>query len=555
MLLSAKIAAIEFAGDEVRVALVKTNGRRANVLELSACRAEYATPEERFDALVLAADIALDQLKQRPAVYVLCTSSRYGIVRTITIPFRGKRRVAAAVQFELEPYLAFPIEELLVDFNVVAEVDGETEVLAMGMRRQQLEEQVAVLSAAGVEVEAVNLDAVAMTGLWHSRQKKLKGLTAVLHVRNDSACLAVLYNSTLAYFRRLDMPAGQPGAAPAAVAREVQNSIRAFLANWRAEGEIAELYVTGLDFEPGVREEFETALRLPVHETLVLESLKGGARALARAVYTTTTGTQPPAASDAPAATETPLEQARALAAEVGETPEAEAEATPDFSPDDGETAAPEIAAEDMGPLQPAMTAEHNYWEAAIGTALAGAGGAFSLDFKRAERDWQSALRGVVTHLMFSSCLALLVLLGWAFYYHQGTARNEREAVAVQQEIDALQEEIMAMAEQGLGSDVDVTPYKDPTLLDLMRELSRVMPGDKVHISRIRIMPPEARGPWIRIEGTVENSEVFYQAFEQLKASPLMQVDEQHDLRQQGELITFSVRAFRPEEEPDEAAT
>ena len=232
---------------------------------------------------------------------------------------------------------------------------------------------------------------------------------------------------------------------------------------------------------------------------------------------------------------------------------------TPDFTSEEDAQASPpspppELEAAPSAPDSP-EAAYDNVWEAAIGAAMGGAGGPFSVDFRRAERDWQSVLRGVVTHLMFSSCLALLVLLGWAFYYHQGAARNRQEAQAIQEQIDALNEEIQAMAEQGLGEEVDVTPFKDPSLLDLMREFSRIMPGDKVKITRIRVMPREARGPWIRIEGTVDDAALFTEVYEKLKQSEIMRVDEQPDLRQQGELITFSVRAFRPEEESDEVET
>lgn len=282
MLLSAKIGAIEFVDNEVRVAVVKTGGRTPTVLEVQSRTAVWAEEEDRIPALVHAVGEAVDALKHVPVSYVLCASGRHSIVRAITIPIRGKKRVLAAAQFELEPHLAFPIEELHLDFNLVAEVDGETEVLAVGVRRHHLEEQRAILDEAGIEIEAVNLDALALSGLWKTGHKASKGLQAILHVRAQSSSVVVLYNGNLAYFRNLPLAGSAVIDAPNQVAREIQNTLRAFLAQWRAGGEINDLDVTGLELSPGEQDALSTALRLPVTSRSMLETIKGGQGILAR---------------------------------------------------------------------------------------------------------------------------------------------------------------------------------------------------------------------------------------------------------------------------------
>jgi len=282
MLLSAKIGAIEFVDDEVRVAVVSTGGRTPTVLEVQSRTATYTEEEERIPALARAAGEAVDALKHPPVSFVLCASGRHSIVRAISIPMRGRKKVLAAAQFELEPHLAFPIDELLLDFTLVAEVDGETEVLAVGVRRHHLEEQRAILEEAGIEVEAVNLDALALTGLWKAGRKAPKGLQAVLHVRAQSSSVVVLFNGNLAYFRNLPLAGAAVIDAPTQVAREVQNTLRAFLARWRAGGEINELEVTGLALSPAEQDALSEALRLPVTSHALLGTLKGGGRVIAR---------------------------------------------------------------------------------------------------------------------------------------------------------------------------------------------------------------------------------------------------------------------------------
>lgn len=281
MLFSAKIGAIEFVDNTVRVAVVKTGGRKPTLLEVQSRTVNYAEPEDRVPAMSQALGDAVDALKNPPVVFILCASGMHSVVRAITIPMRGRKRVLAAARFELEPHLAIPIEELLLDFNLVAEVDGETEVLAVGVRRSHLDDQMAILEAAGIEVDAVNLDAVAMSGLWQAGRKGQKGLQAVLHVRGHCSSLVVLFNGNIAYFRNMTCGAATILEKPAATARDIQNTLRAFLAKWRAGGEITELEISGLDLGPAEQDALSEALRLPLKSTVMLAEIPGGARVLA----------------------------------------------------------------------------------------------------------------------------------------------------------------------------------------------------------------------------------------------------------------------------------
>lgn len=482
MLLKAKVAAIEFLGDDVRVAVFKTNGGMPKLLECTERRAVYDTPEERFNALVCALDEALSALKSRPAAYVLCVGTEYCLMRVITIPFRGRRRVAAAVGYELEPHLAFPIEELLLDFHIVGEFEGETDVFAVGMRRAHLEEQQAILEAAGVDAEAVTVDAAALTGLWLVSGKRTKGLNAILHVRKNASSIVVVYNKRIAYCRHLPCGASQLRENPAVAAREVQNSLRGFMAKWRGNGDFDRIHVTGLDCTPEERDTFAAALGLPVENAALIPRPKGGPSSLGHG----------------------------------------------------------------------AEGAEYNKWEALAGAAVGAAGGPCAVDFRRTDHDLQGVLRGVVAHLMFSSCLALIALLGWAFYYYQGALRNQAEAAIVKEHIAELRDEIEAMADQGLGTEVDIDMFNDPSLLDILLEIGEKMPGDKVTILDIRVAPPETQSWWIRIQGKANDATTFNEVFANLKTSRLFRVDEDPDLSLQDQMTTFAIKIHRPSEESNE---
>jgi len=481
MIVSAKIGAIEFFGDEVRVAVIKTGGKLPVVLEVHAGKAVYEAPDDRFAAMVHALDTVLDALAIHPATYVLCLPSTSTIVRSLTIPFKGVNRIAKAVPFEIEPHLAFPLEDLLLDHSIIAEIEGTTEVLAVGARRQHLEEQLRILEAAGVEAELAAVDAAGMTALWQATRKSARGLLAVLHVRAENAVLAVMFNNVLAYFRNIHLGADQIVENPSRVAREVQNTLRAFLAKWRSGGEISTLSITGMALRNDEIQVFEDILGCQVDLVNITGLLKGASEAIKK-------------------------------------------------------------SGEDSN---------YNRWEAAIGVAYSAAGGGLSFNLMGDNQQMHGAVRSVVAHLMFSACLALLFLLGCAWYFHEGRLRNEAVIEKVKSDIAILEEEIEAMASEGLGDDIEYAIFGDPPFLDILKEIAAHVPEGKAVINDIHVSPPGARTPWLDISGSTASAADFEAIFAGLKSSELFVLDENADPRLQGERTTFRIRAYRSQEEKD----
>ncbi|NLN94419.1 MAG: pilus assembly protein PilM [Candidatus Hydrogenedens sp.] len=478
MKVTAKIGAIEFVGNEVRVALVKTGRSLPQVLDLQTRTAEYENNDDRVPAFARALNEALDALHSNPATFVLCVPCNKTVVRALDIPFKGIARVSKAVPFEIEPHLAFPLEELLLDFNVIREIEGVTEVLAVGARRTHLEEQLDILQMAGVEAELAGVDVAGLTSLWMATQKNSKGLRAVLHVRDDSSMLAIVHNKSLAYFRHLYFGALDLQTDPHRAAREVQNTLRAFLAKWRSGTQLNSLSLTGYSLTVDETEIFEETLNMPVSTMILMDRLKKSRHCQ----------------------------------------------------------------------VEPSV----NFWEAAVGVGFSAGGGGLLFNLMKDTQQIQGAIRAVVAHLMFSACLALLFLLGGAWYYHEGRLRNETVIKQGREELEHLEEAIDTMAAEGLGSDVQFSFYGDPTLLDLLKELSEKLPRGSFHINEIKVNPPEARGGWVNITGSADSAAEFNTAFDRLKESSMFRFTEDTNIRLQGDKITFRLRAFRPEDDIDE---
>lgn len=532
MKLTARVGAFEFDGDTLRLAIVRTGGRLPTVLELYTAQASHDTPEERFEGLVQAARDILGKVKTPPAVYTLCASSAYSVVRKMRMPFKGRKRVTAAVPFELEPYLAFPLEELVVDFTIMGEQGGQTDVLAVGMRVEHLEEEVAALEAAGAAIEGINLDVAGLTSLWMSAHKEPANLQALAHVSPKGCMLAAVNNKRLIFFRHLSVDAAQFHDNPAAAAREIQNTLRGFLASWDRElGDVSALTVTGVEMFEEERNLFESGFRIPVQYEQLMSQLRGPA-----------------------------FEAAKKDAAAAGADNVAPEK---DAGEEDG-GAAPETAAGES------QDETFDAWVAPIGVAHAAAGGGFGFEFRKGPLARQNEFREYLRHAAFSGVLALIVLIGYAAFAYVDYQQTQSALEDIDREmwdlyVEAfpeaagdyetggepphgwsetyarMQEEIQENPE--LGQTVSAELFNMPTLLDVLTEISAAMPEGEVHITNLSIQG--SRNPRIQLEGEVTDPQAFNNAFASLQESEMFTIDEQPTRRVEGGQETFTITARR----------
>jgi len=81
--------------------------------------------------------------------------------RNIQMPFRDRKRIRQAIVFEVETMVPFPIEDLIVDFTVVDQLD-QTEILAASIRRTCIADYLEYLQRHNVDPGLLDIRGVPM---------------------------------------------------------------------------------------------------------------------------------------------------------------------------------------------------------------------------------------------------------------------------------------------------------------------------------------------------------------------------------------------------------
>jgi general secretion pathway protein L len=81
--------------------------------------------------------------------------------RTITLPFRDKKKIKQTITFELEPLIHYPIDDAIVDYTIVSRQD-HSKIFAAVVTRSLVEERMTLLSEHVKEVSSIDLDCVSI---------------------------------------------------------------------------------------------------------------------------------------------------------------------------------------------------------------------------------------------------------------------------------------------------------------------------------------------------------------------------------------------------------
>jgi type II secretion system protein L len=147
-----RIIALEIDDLELRAAVLETTFRdyRVAALHRAPVTAAEGTTEVQLRRFVeeyhLSGDTVLSALPGDRVTW-----------RKLFLPFRDRKRVLQTISFELENHVPFDLDEVLIDHQILQRDRTGTTVLAALVRREDLDNHLKLLQAAGLDPKVVDL--------------------------------------------------------------------------------------------------------------------------------------------------------------------------------------------------------------------------------------------------------------------------------------------------------------------------------------------------------------------------------------------------------------
>lgn len=152
--------AIEIGTTAIRMVALKGNGKRPRLTDLQETAIPRKGPGPAPPGVVLERLRSLVRgtgLKEE----VVCTALPIHrvFVRSLDLPFSRSSQIRQVIASEAELHVPFPLEQILIDFWPVEELEGgKTRVIMMAAKKTVLEDHLRMLADAGIDPTRVSVD-------------------------------------------------------------------------------------------------------------------------------------------------------------------------------------------------------------------------------------------------------------------------------------------------------------------------------------------------------------------------------------------------------------
>jgi general secretion pathway protein L len=137
----------------------------------------------------------------RHEMLITCLPTSSSIVRQIPLVFDKVKKLEKIIKYQMEPYVPYPIDKIVVDFLLSGPDDNITTI---GVQKELLAKHMTKLSGAKLEPQVVSLDDLALFHLYtrNSREEAGKAV-CILHFGHDENVIQVICENKLDFMRAL----------------------------------------------------------------------------------------------------------------------------------------------------------------------------------------------------------------------------------------------------------------------------------------------------------------------------------------------------------------
>lgn len=162
---------LDISCSHFRAAHVTAGSSKPTLTNYAAIKVPVGTVIEGEIVDVDAAADSLAQLWRKSSMsgrdVIVGVASQKVVVRLISIPFMEKSELASAIQFQAQDYIPIPVQDAIIDAQVLSQFLGENdekmmEVLLVAAQKDMISNTVAAVEKAGLKPQVIDLSAFAL---------------------------------------------------------------------------------------------------------------------------------------------------------------------------------------------------------------------------------------------------------------------------------------------------------------------------------------------------------------------------------------------------------
>lgn len=200
-----KILGLDIGSHSIKAALFETAFRTYNLTDLfqsAPLKLDEAPPEEH-EIIVTESIIQLIQKNNIDTKNVVTAlSGKFISSRMLKLPLPPKQ-LAKVLPFEIENYIPFPLEDLILDHHIIQASKTETICLAAAAQKNIIQQHLNVLQKAGIDPTLVTFDSMALFNLNQFIAPQNMRTYAIVDVGFQKTSICIISDQKVALVRSL----------------------------------------------------------------------------------------------------------------------------------------------------------------------------------------------------------------------------------------------------------------------------------------------------------------------------------------------------------------
>jgi len=200
-----RIIGIDLGSYAVKVALIERSFRSFAFTEFYERRIQYnelLSPEE---STAIALQGLIDDHGLHWDVACVGLPAQRVTSRLLTFPFGNMKKIEQTIRFEIESYIPFEMEQVVLDYTVVWQTKEASRVMVVYVQKGDLAKDLSTFSTLDVDPRYVSVEGVDQVGLVNLGMVPPEGAYAIIDIGHSKSTVTICRGRNLGYIRAISM--------------------------------------------------------------------------------------------------------------------------------------------------------------------------------------------------------------------------------------------------------------------------------------------------------------------------------------------------------------
>lgn len=200
-----RIIGIDVGTYSVKLAVIERGFKSFSFVEFYERRIQFnelLSPEE---SAAIAIQGLIDDFNLRFDAACFGFPSQRVTSRLLTFPFGSTKKIDQTVQFEIESFIPFNMEDVLIDYVVVWQTKEASRVMVVYVQKKDIVKELAMLGTVGIDPRFVCVEGVELINLVNIGMVPPEGAYAIIDIGHEKSTVTICRGRNLGYIRAISL--------------------------------------------------------------------------------------------------------------------------------------------------------------------------------------------------------------------------------------------------------------------------------------------------------------------------------------------------------------